>query len=171
MMKDKAECLAFDTHTRQGRCEIRYRPTWPEPAVSTRSRQQFLSAKLPAVPEETAAREGRGGPLRPNPWCSAGRRTARERRAGSKSAWAQYTIRLPDRDAVAVALGQQGIPTAVYYPKPLHLQPAYERFGKGPGSLPISERLARQVLSLPMHADLDEATAARIAGVVRDAVA
>ena len=130
----------------------------------------ILSAKLPAVPKETAARKAVADcydrVLGALPGVGLPGRSA-----GSKSAWAQYTIRLPDRDAVAAALGQQGIPTAVYYPKPLHLQPAYERFGKGPGSLPISERLARQVLSLPMHADLDEATAARIAGVVRDAVA
>ena len=130
----------------------------------------ILAAKLPAVPKETAARkavaDGYDRVLGALPGVGLPGRSA-----GSKSAWAQYTIRLPDRDAVAAALGQQGIPTAVYYPKPLHLQPAYERFGKGPGSLPISERLARQVLSLPMHADLDEATTVRIAGAVRDAAA
>ena len=126
----------------------------------------ILSAKLPAVHKETAARAAVAdrydrvlGAL-PGVGLPA-------RLPGTRNAWAQYTIRLTDRDAVAAALGQQGIPTAVYYPKPLHLQPAYERFGKGPGSLPISERLARQVLSLPMHADLDETTTTRIAGAVR----
>ena len=64
----------------------------------------------------------------------------------------------------------QGIPTAIHYPVPMHLQPAYRGWGEGPGSLPVSERLSRQVLCLPMHADLDEPTAMRIARAVRDAV-
>ena len=88
-----------------------------------------------------------------------------------RSTWAQYTIRLEGRDAVQAALAAQEIPTAIHYPVPMHLQPAYREYGEGPGSLPVSERLSRQVLCLPMHPDLDEATAARIARAVRDAVA
>ena len=130
----------------------------------------ILSAKLPAVPKETAARAAVADRydrvLGALPEVGLPGRSP-----GTKSGWAQYTIRLPDRDAVAAALGQQGIPTAVYYPKPLHFQPAYRRFGNGPGSLPISERLARHVLSLPMHAELNAELTTRIAGVVRDAVA
>ena len=53
----------------------------------------------------------------------------------------------------------------------MHLQPAYRAYGEGPGSLPVSERLSRQVLCLPMHPDLDEAAATRIARAVRDAAA
>ena len=87
------------------------------------------------------------------------------------STWAQYTIRLERRDAVQAALAEQAIPTAIHYPVPMHLQPAYRAHGDGPGSLPVSERLSRQVLCLPMHADLDEATAVRIARAVRDAAA
>ena len=68
------------------------------------------------------------------------------------------------------ALAAQGIPTAIHYPLPMHLQPAYRAWGEGPGSLPVSERLSRQVLCLPMHPDLDEETAMRIARAVRDAV-
>ena len=88
-----------------------------------------------------------------------------------RSTWAQYTIRLEGRDKVQAALAAQGIPTAIHYPVPMHLQPAYREYGEGPGSLPVSERLSRQVLCLPMHADLDEATAKRIALAVRDAAA
>ena len=88
---------------------------------------------------------------------------------GRRSTWAQYTIRLERRDEVQAALAEQGIPAAIHYPVPMHLQPAYRDYGEGPGSLPMSERLSRQVLSLPMHADLDEATATRIARAVRDA--
>ena len=86
-----------------------------------------------------------------------------------RSTWAQYTIRLERRDAVQAALAAQAIPTAIHYPLPMHLQPAYRDWGEGSGSLPVSERLCRQVLCLPMHADLDEATAKRIARAVRDA--
>ena len=88
-----------------------------------------------------------------------------------RSTWAQYTIRLEGRDEVQAALAAQEIPTAIHYPVPMHLQPAYREYGEGPGSLPVSERLSRQVLCLPMHPDLDEATATRIARAVRDAVA
>lgn len=70
---------------------------------------------------------------------------------GSLSAWAQYTIRVANRDRVAARLKEKNIPTAVYYPKPLHLQTAYVEFGRGPGSAPISEALCSEVLSLPMH--------------------
>ncbi|MDE0050932.1 MAG: DegT/DnrJ/EryC1/StrS family aminotransferase [Rhodospirillales bacterium] len=67
------------------------------------------------------------------------------------------------------ALAAQAIPTAIHYPLPMHLQPAYRQWGEGAGSLPASERLCRKVLCLPMHPDLDEPTAMRIARAVRDA--
>jgi UDP-2-acetamido-2-deoxy-ribo-hexuluronate aminotransferase len=70
---------------------------------------------------------------------------------GVVSAWAQYTIRVENRDAVQSTLKDQGVPTAIYYPLPMHLQPAYAVYGEGPGSLPISEQLSREVLSLPMN--------------------
>ena len=126
----------------------------------------ILSAKLPAVPEEIAARTLVADQY-DQALCSLPGVCLPARRPGTRSAWAQYTIRLSKRDAVVAALGRQGIPTAVYYPKPLHLQPAYGRYGNGRGSLPVSELLARQVLSLPMHADLDAATITRVAGALR----
>lgn len=72
-------------------------------------------------------------------------------RADIQSAWAQYTVRLNERDRISDALKSDGVPTAVYYPLPMHLQPAYRQFGDGPGSLPVSERLCGEVLSLPIH--------------------
>ena len=86
-----------------------------------------------------------------------------------RSTWAQYTIRLERRDDVQASLAAQGIPTAIHYPLPMHLQPAYRDWGEGAGSLPVSERLCRQVLCLPIHADLDEPTAMRVVRAVRDA--
>lgn len=93
--------------------------------------------------------------------------------AGLTSVWAQYTIRIADgrRDRVAAALRAEGIPTAIYYPIPLHRQQAYKHFPVGEGGLAVSEKLAGEVLSLPMHAYLDEPTQARIIEAVHRAVA
>ena len=88
----------------------------------------------------------------------------------AKSAWAQYTIRTENRDALADALKAQDIPSAIYYPRPLHLQTAYEAFGEGLGSLPVSESLCGEVLSLPMHPYLDAKTIDHIARAVCVAV-
>jgi dTDP-4-amino-4,6-dideoxygalactose transaminase len=92
---------------------------------------------------------------------------------GCASVWAQYTIRLPkgvDRDGFAVALKAQGVPTAIYYPKSMHQQTAYRDFPVAEGGLPVSERLSADVISLPMHAYLDEATQDRVIAAVRDAL-
>jgi dTDP-4-amino-4,6-dideoxygalactose transaminase len=76
------------------------------------------------------------------------------------SVWAQYTIRISGgrRDKVAAALKADGIPTAVYYPIPLHRQQAYKHYPVGDGGTAVSDRLADEVLSLPMHAYLDTTT-------------
>jgi dTDP-4-amino-4,6-dideoxygalactose transaminase len=89
---------------------------------------------------------------------------------GFTSVWAQYTIRIKagTRDAFAAALKAEGVPTAIYYPKPLHRQEAYRDFPCVEGGLPVSDRIADEVISLPMHAYLDEASQDRvIAAVVR----
>jgi len=88
------------------------------------------------------------------------------------SVWAQYTIRLPhgsDRDSFAAKLKAQGIPTAIYYPKSMHQQTAYRDFPAADGGLPASESLSCDVISLPMHAYLDEPTQERIIKAVRGA--
>jgi len=90
--------------------------------------------------------------------------------SGATSVWAQYTIRLPagtDRDGFASALKAQGIPTAIYYPKSMHQQAAYRDFPVADGGLPACERLSSDVISLPMHAYLDEPTQERIIKAVR----
>jgi dTDP-4-amino-4,6-dideoxygalactose transaminase len=91
---------------------------------------------------------------------------------GYGSVWAQYTIRLAPgrRDALAKALSAEGIPTAIYYAKPLHKQTAYRDFPVAEAGLPVSERLADEVISLPMHAYLDEAIQDRIVDAVRRAL-
>jgi len=89
------------------------------------------------------------------------------------SVWAQYTIRLAPgrRVALAAALKAQGIPTAIYYAKPLHRQAAYRGFPVADGGAPVSERLAEEVISLPMHAYLDQPVQDRIIAAVRRALA
>jgi dTDP-4-amino-4,6-dideoxygalactose transaminase len=90
---------------------------------------------------------------------------------GARSAWAQYTIRVGERDWLAAELRRSGIPTAVYYPRPLHRQPAYRHFPAAPQGLPVAEALARTVLSLPIHPDLADSDQARIIAAIRDLVA
>jgi dTDP-4-amino-4,6-dideoxygalactose transaminase len=92
---------------------------------------------------------------------------------GCTSVWAQYTIRLPkgtDRDGFAADLKAQGIPTAIYYPKSMHQQTAYRDYPVADGGLPVSESLSSDVISLPMHAYLDEPTQERIIRAVRGAL-
>jgi len=90
---------------------------------------------------------------------------------GNTHVWAQYTIRVPDRDALGVALKSRGVPTAVYYPKCLHEQPVFASCGRPWGSFPESERASREVISLPMHPYLTEADQDRIVGAVREVLA
>lgn len=66
-------------------------------------------------------------------------------------AWAQFTVQLDDRAGAQARAKAAGVPTAIYYPLPMHLQPAYLAYGQGKGSLPVSEALSKSVLSLPMH--------------------
>src|ERR1700760_754597 len=94
--------------------------------------------------------------------------------AGCTSVWAQYTIRLPrgvDRDGFAASLKAQGVPTAIYYVKSMHQQTAYKHYPVAEGGLPVSESLSSDVISLPMHAYLDEPTQERVIKAVRAALA
>jgi dTDP-4-amino-4,6-dideoxygalactose transaminase len=91
---------------------------------------------------------------------------------GYTSVWAQYTIRLQPgrRDGLAAALKAEGIPTAIYYAKPPHQHEAYKKFPLADGGLPVTEKLSHEVISLPMHAYLDEPTQDRIVGAVKRAL-
>jgi len=91
---------------------------------------------------------------------------------GFTSVWAQYTIRVAGgrRDALAAALKAEGIPTATYYPIPLHRQQAYKHYPVGKQGVTMSDRLASEVISLPMHAYLDVAIQDRIIDAIRRAL-
>jgi UDP-2-acetamido-2-deoxy-ribo-hexuluronate aminotransferase len=86
------------------------------------------------------------------------------------SAWAQYTIEVDDREIVEKSLHDQGIPTAVHYPMPLHLQPVYADLGLPLGSFPHAEAAASRVLSLPMHPYLQPAQIQQISEAVKAAI-
>jgi dTDP-4-amino-4,6-dideoxygalactose transaminase len=88
------------------------------------------------------------------------------------SIWAQYTIRVDatKRDLLASALQRRGVPSAIYYAKPLHLQAAYRHFPTAGNGLPTCERIAHEVISLPMHAYLEHELQDRVIAAVRDAL-
>ena len=129
-----------------------------------------LIEKLKIFPEEIAARDKVAARYsKALADIAAVPRTGNE----STSVWAQYTIRLKpgQRDALAPALKAQGIPTAIYYAKPLHRQPAYRDFPVADGGVPVSEQLSKEVISLPMHAYLEPPVQDRIIAAVRRALA
>jgi len=129
-----------------------------------------LIEKLKIFPEEIAARN-----VIAARYSDALADVAIVPRAGneSTSVWAQYTIRVKPgkRDALAAALKTQGIPTAIYYTRPLHRQPAYRQFPLAEGGVPVSDRLADEVLSLPMHAYLEPPVQDYVIESVRRALA
>ncbi len=130
----------------------------PNPPPS-RGRGEIVGARDSFTPSPLAGEgQGRGGikakiiPPYIEPW--------------NTSVYAQYTIQVENREAVVERLKQEGIPTAVHYPTPLHLQPAFAYTGQKVGSLPVSEAVAARVISLPMHPYLDEAAQQRVVEAV-----
>jgi UDP-2-acetamido-2-deoxy-ribo-hexuluronate aminotransferase len=89
---------------------------------------------------------------------------------GNTHVYAQYTIRVPERDALAERLRERGIPTAIYYPKCVHEQPVFAPWGYKAGDFPVSEQAAREVLSLPMHPFLESADMHRIVSAVSESM-
>jgi dTDP-4-amino-4,6-dideoxygalactose transaminase len=87
--------------------------------------------------------------------------------AEARSAWHLYTILAPERDALQAHLRQRGIASAVHYPRPIHLQPSMAAAGGRVGDLPVSERVSRRVLCLPLYPELRDEDIERIAGEVR----
>ncbi len=85
---------------------------------------------------------------------------------GNVSAWAQYSVLYPHRDKVIAKLRDEGIPTAVYYPIPLHMQQAFAGLGYRQGDFPVAEKTANEIFSLPMHPYLQPADQERIAEII-----
>ena len=89
----------------------------------------------------------------------------------ARSVWAQYTIKVDNRDRVAAGLKAVGVPTAIYYPRSLNHQPAYRGYPTVAGGVPVAEALAQRVLSLPCHPYLDLATQDYIIDQLRAVIA
>ena len=131
----------------------------------------ILLAKMTLLEDELAQRKRLGAAYDA---ALSGRVGVQVTSSGAENAYGLYTIRLPDaatRARVQAALTEQKIGSGIYYPKPLHHQPAYAAhhagcIAGGPAPLPVSEALCDQVLSLPMHPYMTEADATRAAGVV-----
>lgn len=128
----------------------------------------ILLAKLAVFDIDVAARERIGGR-----YTQALKDSVRTPHLaeGATSVYAQYTVEVADRETFCAALQQQGVPTAVHYPVPLHLQPVFAGLGKGAGSFPVAEAAAARVVSLPMHPDLSEAEQAEVIAAVKKALA
>ncbi|HXK10175.1 MAG TPA: DegT/DnrJ/EryC1/StrS family aminotransferase [Vicinamibacteria bacterium] len=90
-----------------------------------------------------------------------------EEREGARSAWHLYTVQVAERDALAEHLRSRGIGTAIHYPRPLHLQGSMASLGGRAGDLPVSERLAREVLCLPLYPELAREDVRRVTDEVR----
>jgi dTDP-4-amino-4,6-dideoxygalactose transaminase len=88
-----------------------------------------------------------------------------------RSAYAQYAIETPQRDGLKAHLQAAGIPSVIYYVKPLHLQTAYAHFPRTPGGLPVSEELPKRILCLPMHPYLTGEDQTRICGAIAEFIA
>ena len=84
--------------------------------------------------------------------------------------WAQYTVQVDNRDQVQAELTKRGVPTAVHYPRPLHMQPAFSFLNLSEGSFPVSERAAKRVISLPMGPYLTEKDMDTVVAALREAV-
>ncbi len=128
-----------------------------------------LLAKLDVFDDELARREA---VARLYDERLAGRLLVPRRVPASSSAWAVYAVLLPDqasRDGVQLRLREAGVPTAIYYPRPLHQQPAYRAHAAG-ARLPVAEDVATRILALPIHPDLGLPAASRVADAVLDAL-
>lgn len=86
----------------------------------------------------------------------------------AESAWCLYVIRHPRRDALKALLDQSGIGCALHYPLPLHLQKCYASLGHQPGDFPVTEKAARECLSLPIYPELTEAQIQRVSAVIHE---
>jgi dTDP-4-amino-4,6-dideoxygalactose transaminase len=148
---------------------------YEHPRVGLNSRLDAIQAailveKLRIFPDEIAARNRVAARYSE---AFAGALAVPKVRPGAVSVWAQYTLRLGelDRDAFRRDLQADGVPTAVHYPRALNRQTAYSGYPVAGGALPVSEALVAEVVSLPMHAYLDEATQDRIIDSVLRAAA
>ena len=123
--------------------------------VKLRQLEQWTAERLERVLAYGRLLEGTPGLILPReqPW--------------GRSAWHLYTLRAERRDELQAHLAARGIATAVHYPRPIHLQPAMAAAGGKPGDLPVSERLSREVLQVPLYPELSLETLELVATEIR----
>jgi dTDP-4-amino-4,6-dideoxygalactose transaminase len=90
--------------------------------------------------------------------------------AGNTHVWHLYVVRVGERDRVLSELHDEGVGAGIHYPTPVHLTEAMAQFGQGPGSLPVSERVAREILSLPLFPRMARQQQERVADVTLSSV-
>jgi dTDP-4-amino-4,6-dideoxygalactose transaminase len=125
----------------------------------------ILSEKLKIYPDELEKRDAIA--QRYNKALGGHVRSVPKVVEGGFSNWAQYTIEHDNRDALAAHLKTKGVPTAIYYPIPIHMQDVYAVYPKAPGGLPVTESIRNRVLSLPMHPYLDTAQQDQVIEAIR----
>jgi UDP-2-acetamido-2-deoxy-ribo-hexuluronate aminotransferase len=134
-----------------------------------------LLAKMEVFDDEVAARTRLGARYSDLIVEAFGKESARVRapfiEPHNTSVYAQYTVEVEGREFVETRMKAQGVPTAVHYPLPLHLQPVFAHLGHGEGSFPVSEAAARRVISLPMHPYLSEADQVKVVSALKESVA
>jgi UDP-2-acetamido-2-deoxy-ribo-hexuluronate aminotransferase len=133
----------------------------------------ILIPKLEVFPKELEARQRIAEKYSALLSAFAGRLSTPHIPSGLRSAWAQYSILTENSESRAMlqqALRVAGIPTAVYYPKPLHFQPAFRHLEYKAGDFPVSEDFSRRIFSLPMHPYLEDKQIDRIVGAMKKAL-
>jgi dTDP-4-amino-4,6-dideoxygalactose transaminase len=128
-----------------------------------------LRVKLKHIEEYNAQRRNNAA-LYSKHLAASGIKTPREMK-GATHVYHQYTIRIINRDRVKQALDAANVSNMIYYPVPLHLQAAYRDLNMKQGSLPVTERAASEVLSLPMYPELTEEQIRSVAEAVKRAMA
>jgi dTDP-4-amino-4,6-dideoxygalactose transaminase len=132
------------------------RPRYAHPAIGGNFRLDALQAavlraRLPRLPERTAARRAHAAAYRAGLAAAPVPPELRLPPAHPAHVYHQFVIRAPRRDELRAHLAAAGVGTEIYYPVPLHLQPCFAHLGYRPGALPIAERAAGEVLALPIH--------------------
>jgi UDP-2-acetamido-2-deoxy-ribo-hexuluronate aminotransferase len=174
---DGGACFTNDDALAKAMCEIRVHGQdrrYHHPRVGINGRLDTLQAaillaKLPAFNEEVSARARIGARYTDLIRRECPNVQTPHLEHYNTSVYAQYTVQVDDRDGTVETLKKAGVPTAVHYPLPLHLQPAFAFLDVSSGSLPHAESAAKRVLSLPMHPYLQDSAQDAVVAALREA--
>lgn len=131
----------------------------------------ILGAKLPHYEARVARRRANAASLRQGLHDASPALTLPEEDPAGRHVYAQFTLRHPRRDALESAVRARGVAAEVYYPRAMPLQGVLAHLGHRPGDFPHAERAAREVLSIPVHSELDDHEVVRVVEALREALA